>query len=261
MDERELEFELRESVEGINFIDDPEHSFGTGLLFPERDEERMAASPHVVPMEELLGEDEPAYGKRFWANKTESLNQGRFGACTGFSGVNFLNTAPYQHDFGNDLGFYFYDLNTHRDPFPGYFNHETMVQVGGGGSTMKAMAETLVAEGYARTFGVTENLDTACRWLLNHGPILCGMRWGGCFRLDEGGYIHPDGSNGGHAIIFRGIARNAEHQVGPNRLRGKNQWDGWGLPGGEFRVRIDVGGNGLMRANPTFVCIAEESPR
>ena len=128
--------------------------------------------------------------------------------------------------YNNDVGFELYSEATKLDSISGVFSLKEMKQYGSGGSNAEGIAKALKSLGYSdRTFAITSDTNTAVIWTLNHGPCLILMPWSNCFKVDEKGYIHPDGKSGGHAVCARGVFRNAEGQKGPNRWLIRNM--GW----------------------------------
>ena len=251
--------EYEESLAGLSFVESPEERFSTGLVLPRdmSSESRAAVQELIdfVPMEEVVGTEEAEYGRAFWGYDAFCGDQNGYSSCTGGAARNLLNTQPYKHDYPESLMYYLYDMASRNDPWEGHFDSTTMTQYGEGGSSMQAVARALVQLGYAATFAVTYEIDTMARWLINHGPGLLGMPWGGCFRVDEKGYVHPDGTDGGHATCVRSIVRSwePEEQVGPDRIRGINQWaEEWGLRG-DYRMTLEE----LAGVPFTFICIAE----
>src|SRR5215207_754753 len=253
------EQEVEQSTEGLTFVDSPEQRFSTGLVL-ERDienEENLSAVRSLVDFVDLatiVGSDaESIYGKRFWDLDAYQGDQNGYESCTGGSARNLLNCQPHKHDYPESLMYRLYDIATHNDPWWGYFDASTMTQYGEGGSSMQAVARAVISEGHAVTFAATNEINPMCAWLLNHGPGLLGMPWGGCFRVDENGYVHPDNTNGGHATCVRSLVRTPYgDQVGPDRIRGVNQWGEWGLEG-DYRMTLEE----LSGVDFTFICIAE----
>lgn len=248
------EHELSESTQGLIAEPATPAERATGLILPREYGDKHEEVEELIsfePLEDIVG-DVPAYGRAFWELDAYQGDQDGYDSCTGGSARNLINCAPIKHAFPETLMYRLYDIATHNDPFYGYFDSRTMTQYGPGGSSMPAIARAVISEGFAVTFAATSNVDTMFKWGINYGPGLLGMAWGGCFRVDDKGYVHPDGSNGGHATMVHNFIRGAEGQVGPDRVRGANQWGQWGLEG-DYRMTLDE----LSQVDFTFICIAE----
>ena len=165
-------------------------------------------------------------------------NQGDTGACTGFTGLDLINTARFSAvrrrvngDLGylhNEIGFSFYHQNTVADEWP-----ETWPPTDTGSSVL-AMAKVLKKLGYLSQYAWADSFDSMLQ-ALSKGPVMLGTLWTtGMSDPDSSGLIRPTGDlAGGHAYIARG--KDYLHR----RIRCRNHWTkNWGVRG-EFYVGFD----------------------
>lgn len=181
------------------------------------------------PMEELVADypDEATPSERFYANGLV-LDQGKEGACVGFSGAAFLNGGPIRsfrdrpvawlEDFAMDL----YHECQRNDPWPGE-NYS--------GTSVAACVKILVQRGLIEGGAETRSLETMDKFVLNVSSMMLASDWfEGMYRTDANGFIRPTGRKvGGHAYRKYGLSRWRTAYI-------RNSW------GGAF----GDGGNGYM---------------
>lgn len=166
------------------------------------------------------------------------LDQDGVGACTGFTGADWLNTAPAhrprQPYRTNADGFDFYSAASHIDPFPGAWDPPlpgTGEDTGSDGlSVCKVLQSRGLIGGYDHAFGLDEALAA-----LVLSPVMVGVNW-------HEDMDHPDPRTGivsiggdvrgGHE--FELLALNVRDRL----VTGLNHWGNWGVRG-YFRLRWD----------------------
>lgn len=168
------------------------------------------------------------------------LDQDGVGACTGFTGADWLNTAPAHHPrtrlYGNADGFSIYSAATHIDPFPGAWDPPppgTGEDTGSDGlSVCKVLKARGLIAGYDHAFGLQE-----CLAALVLSPVMVGCNW-------HEGMDHPDPKTG--LVSIGGDVRGGHEfellaiNVRDRLVTGLNHWtQGWGLRGC-FRMRWDA---------------------
>jgi len=165
------------------------------------------------------------YGKR--------LDQGRVGACTGYTAAAALNTEPARRLIApaptlvNAHGLDFYRGATARDPWPGTYEPDDT------GSSGLAVCQELAARGlisrYEHAFGFQHGLE-----VITQRPLLQGTWWTeGMFTPDSSGRVRPTGEDvGGHEYLWVGVELRSTTTRADNRSWFVNSWGaGWGLNG------------------------------
>lgn len=171
----------------------------------------------AFPIRQLVGE-KPL--RSYTWSLSRYLDQGREGACVGFSLSHELIARPAVV-LGIDDGF---ARNIYReaqkiDEWPGE-NYE--------GTSVLAGIKTLQAKGFYKEYRWAFGLRDAQLAIGYAGPGVAGLNWyEGMLRPDAKGFIHPTGSIvGGHAIIVRGISLKGEYVLL------SNSWgQSWGMNG------------------------------
>ena len=147
-----------------------------------------AEAPKVVPTSKV------------WKHG-DILDQGREGACVGFSWTAWENCAPVGRKFqqGYDFAYAWYKDAQAVDPWPGDDYEGTSVQAG---ADVAKYFGTIDRYLWA---GSKEEIDT---WLLTRGPIVVGSDW--FVSMDDVGpkgwiRVEPaSGARGGHAYLLIG---------------------------------------------------------
>lgn len=127
------------------------------------------------------------------------LDQGREGACVGFSWSHELAARPKPvGGLTDDFAHAVYKRAQKLDQWPGETYSGTSVIAGA-----KAVQELGYVGEYRWAFGL-DDLILAVGYA---GPAVLGVNWyEGMFRPDEKGYIHPSGNlSGGHAILCHSV--------------------------------------------------------
>lgn len=164
-----------------------------------------------------------------WRPGPVVLDQGREGACVGFSIAHELAARPSVIEgVTSATALALYRRAQRIDEWPGEAYDGTSVLAG-----MKAAVEAGFFEGYRWAFGEAD-LALAVGY---KGPAVLGIPWyEGMFDPDDDGYLRPTGAvAGGHAILCHGI------DVKRDRYKVHNSWGaGWGIGGDAFISREDM---------------------
>lgn len=137
-----------------------------------------------------------------WACPTWN-DQGREGACVGFSWSHELAADPVRVKTDNAKALAIYKSAQTLDEWPGEDYSGTSVLAGAKAvQAMKSGDKALMPE-YRWAF----NVDDLVLAIGNHGPAVIGINWyRGMFKADAKGFIAPTGEiAGGHAILVRGV--------------------------------------------------------
>lgn len=149
------------------------------------------------------------------------LNQGREGACVGFSLAHEIIARP-QENLGVDANYArnrIYKEAQKHDEWPGEDYEGTSVLAG---------LKVINGLGWIRSYHWALNTNEALQGLAYAGPGIAGLNWyEGMMRPDSNGFIKPTGSIvGGHAILVRGISLRGGY------VKLANSWGkSWGLDG------------------------------
>ncbi|KAF4406597.1 MULTISPECIES: hypothetical protein [Streptomyces] len=157
------------------------------------------------------------------------LDQGREGACVGFSWSHELIATPVPVDeadnaFARDV----YREARQVDDWPGEEYEGTSVLAG---------AKAVVNRGYMEEYRWAFGIDDVLRTLGYFGPVVIGVKWyDSMFRPAPNGLLEVSpGDFGGHAILVRGVslkARLAGHSGTVPVVRLRNSWGRkWGVDG------------------------------
>ncbi len=164
-----------------------------------------------------------------WAGAANVLDQGREGACVGFSWAGELGARPVVLSADDDRGRELYLEARAVDQAEGRYWPE--------GASVLAGAKAVRAAGhmdsYRWAFGA-DQLATAVSWT---GPAVIGISWHeAMYRPDPDGTIHPDGNIvGGHALIVRAYSLRLR------RFTLRNSWGaGYGLRGDCYLSHADM---------------------
>lgn len=168
------------------------------------------------------------------------LDQGREGACVGFSWSHELAARPVEVPVSNEYAQQLYHRARQLDEYLGEDYDGTSVIAGA-----KAVVEAGLVDGYRWGFSV-EDLALAVGY---HGPAVLGVPWySDMLDTDTDGWVRPSGDQvGGHAIMCRGVDVKARFFT----LR--NSWGrAWGIDG-DCLVRWDDMAE--LLANDGEICI------
>lgn len=140
-----------------------------------------------------------------WRMLGDVLDQGREGACVGFSVTHELMARPAEVDPpGSDSQFareQIYWPAQRIDPWPGgaYPGASPFYE----GTSVLAGVKVAHRLGYFDEYRWAFGLEDLVLGVGRHGPALLGLWWhGGMFRPDPNGFITPTGGKfGGHAIL------------------------------------------------------------
>lgn len=193
--------------------------------------------------------------KKSHHNYGPPLQQGPVGACTGFTGANFMNTKPYRPKkkwplFKNIDGFTFYSEATKIDPWTGAWIFPPPPGSGEDtGSDALSVCKVLqrmgLITGYRWTFGLEHTLEA-----LMVTPIMIGIEWyEGFDEPDNSGHVKLSGEQRGrHEFLLLGCNPKK------NLVVGMNSWGRWGLRGeGYFTFTIDDLGYLLERQGDAVI--------
>lgn len=164
-----------------------------------------------------------------------TLDQNGFGACTGFSMIQCLNTDPfysYRQKIGESLLGYreameIYARATRLDPWPGAFPPDDT------GSSplaaMKAARQAGLIREHRWAFGIEAVLGA-----IAHTPLCVGTIWRESMsHPNRNGLVKPSGGiAGGHAYLLSGY-QIVSKRISKNLFWFRNSWSiSWGLIGG-----------------------------
>ena len=179
-------------------------------------------------------------------------NQGKWGACVGFSFSHELSARPKVYRVGEDVAHAIYNRAKVLDPWPGENYDGTSVLAG-----VKAVMEMKGVKGlpliqeYRWAFGIEE----VVRVLGRRGPVVLGVLWyQGMWDTDVNGFVSPTGEVvGGHAIMANGVRCVWKDPLSTDRtwtnldtdksyVKLHNSWGtGWGQ-GGTCKITVkDLG--------------------
>lgn len=184
----------------------------------------------------------------FWEDVSPILDQGRLGACVGFTGADILNTAmflPLRKSknggmyYNNNDGKFFYQKSTMADSISGTYPPTDTGSSGLG--LAKALRKLGYIDKYTHAFSWSAYLTA-----IQKQPVAFGTLWtNDMFNPDHNGLITVGAlvdSNiaGGHEIMIRG--RNADTHLNLARNHWNKSWspsvNGPKLPG-EFWITDD----------------------
>lgn len=164
-----------------------------------------------------------------WRGPVNVLDQGREGACVGFSWASELGARPVVVPVDNTRGLVLYRRAQEIDRAEGRHWDE--------GASVLAGAKAVKAAGhmaeYRWCFGADE-LATGVSW---RGPAVIGIPWHrSMYNPGTDGFIRPDGDVvGGHAILVRG------YSVKLRRFLLRNSWGaGYGRGGDCYVSHADM---------------------
>ena len=162
------------------------------------------------------------------------LDQGREGACVGFSLAHELIAKPavYKNIAAADA-LNFYHQAQQQDPWPGgaYPGASPFYE----GTSVLAGAQVMKQRGYLKEYRWAFGLDDLILGVGYKGPAVLGVDWyDNMFDTDKNGYIHAYGEvSGGHAILCKGV--NVKQQY----FTLHNSWGpDWGV-NGDCKISFD----------------------
>lgn len=147
------------------------------------------------------------------------MDQGQTSECVAFSWKGWLTASPIRQARLLDQHQLYQDAQA-QDGHP--LPHD--------GSTVRAGAKVLAAQGYVAEYLWAQSVDDVRAWLLAHGPVVLGTRWyESMFSLASNGYapIMPGARvAGGHAYLCIG------YSAARDAFRCVNSWGAdWGERG------------------------------
>ena len=162
--------------------------------------------------------------KRVWTTRRIPLDQGREGACVGFSCAGELAAKPAAYDVTNETALKIYDAARAVDRSEGR-NYDSGATVLAG---MKACQRAKYFSKYVWCFGIDDTIN----WIVRRGPVVLGINWyEGMFEPNPEGLLRISGGiAGGHAILANGFW--PAHPKFGDVLVLTNSWGrDWGLNG------------------------------
>lgn len=165
--------------------------------------------------EYVTGADPPEYPKEEIGNSKNMLkqyvrgpviDQGREGACVGFSAVNFLRGGPklsFRRESTQKLenrALEYYREFQRNDDWPG---------TDYSGTSVSAAVKVMAAEGLIEAGAMTRDLDVQDKFLINESSLMLAGDWfEGSYRTDASGFLRPTGRRvGGHAFWQFGLSK------------------------------------------------------
>lgn len=143
-------------------------------------------------------------------------DQGREGACVGFSWSHELAAEPTIIRTSNPTATRIYKLAQTLDQWPGEAYSGTSVLAGAKAvQTLTSGGKKIMPE-YRWAFGIDDLILTVG----NHGPAVLGIDWWtNMYNTDARGFVHVSGEiAGGHAILCRGITIVLKDKTKPRTL-------------------------------------------
>lgn len=163
----------------------------------------------------------------FW-KRGPQLDQGRDGACVGFSWTQELFTSPVRVAIApstdpNGFATGIYHRARQLDDTPGEDYEGTSVLAG---------AKVIKEHGWMAEYRWAFGIDDVIQALLYNGPVVLGIPWyDDMFTPDVANVIHKGGGlAGGHAILANGYQGAAGRPV----IHLQNSWGDWGNDGGAW---------------------------
>lgn len=199
-----------------------DHGLGRRPEFDERSRN--------FPVMALLGADQRTPRSYTWACPV-NLDQGREGACVGFSWAQELAAKPVPvAGITNETGRAFYRRAQQLDDWPG---EEPTYE----GTSVLAGAKAVMEAAHLKEYRWAFGADELAVGVSRQGPAVIGINWHqDSFTPDAQGYIEPTGPVvGGHAILVRG------YNVRLRRFTLRNSWGAdWGMGGDCFLSHADM---------------------
>ena len=185
-----------------------------------------------------LGLDTRPLVSKLW-NLGVRLDQGREGACVGFSWSQECNASPVA--IGRHIITYDFALGlfvvARRD-------YDQWYGEGYDGTSVDAGAAALKAKGYMAAYKWAKSVEDVARAVAYEGPGVAGTYWkSGMFEPRPSGLLEVTGANeGGHAWLIRGVNMRprlkGETRLGPCLVMTNSWGPDWGL-GGTAYVRFE----------------------
>lgn len=163
--------------------------------------------------------------KRVWTTRKEGpLDQGREGACVGFSCAGELAAKPAAYPVTDETAQKIYEAARAVDHAEGRDYSEGATTLAG----MKACSNARYFQKYLWCFGIDDTIN----WIVRRGPVVLGINWyEGMDRPSPQGLIRVTGSiRGGHAIMANGFWP-AHPQFGDVLVLTNSWGKDWGLSG------------------------------
>ncbi len=162
------------------------------------------------------------------------LDQGREGACVGFSWSHELAAYPVQaRGIDNATALFYYHEAQKIDEWPGEAYSGTSVLAG---------AKVALAQGYIAEYRWAFSIDEALRAISHAGPVVLGIPWkDSMYDPRPDGLLDCSGKViGGHAILARGLRlRSRLAGVAEPVIRLRNSWGAdWGTNRGDCFIRV-----------------------
>lgn len=167
---------------------------------------------------------------RIRRTKTQWLDQGREGACTGFGAEHARALSPKSRPTNNDLARLVYYNARKEDEWPGE-DYE--------GSSVNGAMRAERSMGLIKSWMWARTVNEAKHGVSYHAAGEGGFWWWtGMFDTDSDGFIHVTGyKEGGHALAYAGY----EPWNGTVRHRLENSWgSSWGDNGGCWITEFDL---------------------
>lgn len=213
-----------------------------GRIYEPDERDRRFLMSSVVP------EAPPERRWRYWWPSGWWGNQELTSHCVSYSWLHWIEDGPVTHPQNPTVPVLDPAELYHRaqlaDAFPGT-DYD--------GTTVRAGARVLQAEGYIGTYRWAWDMPTVVNALLTTGPVIMGSWWWTGMWEPQGddALIVPRGSReGGHAYVLNGI--NLDRGI----VRLKNSWGrGWGRRGYAYLSLDDAA---TLLEDWGEVCLAEE---
>lgn len=156
-----------------------------------------------------------------------ALDQGREGACTGFSRAHWIAGRPKERPADAKLARKIYKRAQQIDEWEGEDYS---------GSSVLAAVKAAAEMGYVKEYRWSFSLHDLAIGVSRHGPAVLGVNWyEGMYAPDHDGLIHVRGRRlGGHAILCNGV------NVKAKTFTLHNSWGpDWGDGKGECEISWD----------------------
>ncbi len=151
------------------------------------------------------------------------LDQGREGACAGYSVRQILNSEPFRQTKGPSAREIYLEARVIDE-----FDDDEVES----GTSVRAALQVAVNNGLIESFHWAPDMESVLNWLWKQGPVDVGSDWYSYSTFPDGRVVYSGTPVGGHSYPFTG------YDLSENVLIGINSWGPSFGFGGEFYAPI-----------------------